>query len=62
MIFVKNKDGSWRVCIDSQQLNKAMIRNQYMLPRINDLVSQIKEDMMVSKIDLRSRYHQLRIR
>jgi hypothetical protein len=44
VIFVKKKDGSWRLCIDYRQLNKAMIRNQYHVPRIDDLFDQMKGD------------------
>ena len=62
VIFVKKKDGSWRLCIDYRQLNKATIRNQYPLPRIDDLFDQVKGEMIFSKIYLRSGYHQLRIR
>ena len=42
IIFVRNKDRSWRLCIDYRQLNKAMIKNQYPLPRIDDLFDQMK--------------------
>jgi hypothetical protein len=42
VIFVRKKDGSWRLCIDYRQLNKAMIKNQYPLPRIDDLFDQMK--------------------
>jgi hypothetical protein len=60
--FFRNKDGSWRLCIDYRQLNKAMIKNQYPLPRIDDLFDQMKGETVFSKIDLRSRYHQLQIK
>jgi hypothetical protein len=43
---VRKKDGSWRLCIDYRQLNKVMIKNQYMLPRIDDLFDQMKGAMM----------------
>ena len=42
IIFIQNKDGSWRIYIDYRQLNKAMIKNQYMFPRIDDLFDQMK--------------------
>jgi hypothetical protein len=54
--------GSWRLCIDYHQLNKAMIKNQYPLPRIDDLFDQMKGVMVFLKIDLRSGYHQLWIK
>jgi hypothetical protein len=62
VIFIRKKDGSWRLCIDYHQLNKATIKNQYPLPRIDDLFDQMKGAMVFSKIDLRSGYHQLWIK
>ena len=62
VIFIRKKDGSWRLCIDYRQLNKATIKNQYPLPRIDDLFDQMKGAMVFSKIDLQSGYHQLRIK
>jgi hypothetical protein len=62
VIFIRKKDGSWRLCIDYRQLNKATIKNQYPLPRIDDLFDQMKGVTVFSKIDLRSGYHQLRIK
>ena len=62
ILFVKKKDGSLRLCIDYRELNKAMIRNQYMLPRIDDLFDQLQGARVFSKIDMRLGYHQLKIR
>jgi hypothetical protein len=62
VIFIRKKDGSWRLCIDYHQLNKETIKNQYLLPRIDDLFDQMKGTMVFSKIDLRSGYHQLQIK
>ena len=61
VIFVKKKDGSLRLCIDYRDLNQATVKNQYPMPRINDLFDQMKGVAVFSKIDLRSGYHQLRI-
>jgi hypothetical protein len=62
VIFIRKKDGLWRLCIDYRQLNKATIKNQYPLPRIDDLFDQMKGVTVFSKIDLRSGYHQLWIK
>jgi hypothetical protein len=61
VLFMKNKDGMLRLCVDFRQLNKVTIRNKYPLPRIDDLFDQLKDMKIFSKIDLRSGYHQVRI-
>ena len=50
------------MCIDYRQLNKVTIKNKYPLPKINDLFDQLQSSSLFSKIDLRSEYHQLRVR
>ena len=62
VLFVKKKDGSLRLCNDYRELNKVTIRNQYPLPHIDDLFDQLQGARVLSKIDLRSGYHQLKIR
>ena len=62
VLFVKKKDGSMRLCIDYRELNKLTIKNKYPLPRIDDLFDQLKDAVYFSKIDLRSGYHQLKIK
>ena len=62
MLFVKKKDGKFRLCIDYHQLIKMTVKNKYLLPRIDDLFDQLKGARLFSKLDMRSGYHQLRIR
>jgi hypothetical protein len=62
VLFVKKKDSTLRLCIDYRQLNKVTIKNKYPLPRIIDLFDQLGGVSVFSKIDLRSGYHQVRIK
>nr|GFC96852.1 putative reverse transcriptase domain-containing protein [Tanacetum cinerariifolium] len=55
-------DGSFRMCIDYRELNKLTVKNRYPLPRIDDLFDQLQGSSIYSKIDLKSGYHQLRVR
>jgi hypothetical protein len=62
VIFVLEKDGTQRLCVDYRALNEVTVKNKYPLPRIDDLFDQLRGACVFSKIDLRSRYHQLKIR
>ncbi|GJW32101.1 putative reverse transcriptase domain-containing protein [Tanacetum coccineum] len=62
VLFVKKKDGSFRMCINYRELNKLTVRNHYPLPRIDDLFNQLQSSSTYLKIDLRSGYHQLRVK
>jgi hypothetical protein len=59
---VEKKDGTKRMCIDYKSLNEVTIKNKYPLPRNEDLFDQLRGANVFTKIDLRSGYHQLRIR
>ena len=62
VLFAKKKGKTLRLCIDYKQLSRVTIKNQYPLPRINDLFDQLRGVRVYSMIDLRAGYHQLRVR
>jgi hypothetical protein len=62
VLFVQKKDGSQRMCVDYRSLNDVTMKNKYLLPRIEDLFDQMRGARVFSKIDLRSGYHQMKIR
>jgi hypothetical protein len=62
VLFLKKKDGTLQLCIDYKQLNKVIIKNKYPLSQINNLFDQLKRAKVFSKINLRFRYYQLRIK
>jgi hypothetical protein len=62
VLFVQKKDGSQRMCVDYRSLNDVTVKNKYLLPRIEDLFDQMRGARVFSKIDLRSGYHQMKIR
>jgi hypothetical protein len=62
VIFVPKKDGTQMLCVDYRALNEVTINNKYPLPRIDDIFNQLCGACVFSKIDLRSGYHQLKVR
>ena len=62
MLLVKKKDGKSRLCVDNRQLNKVIVKNRYPIPRIDNLMDQLRGAAVFSKIDLKSGYHQIRVK
>lgn len=61
-VLAKKKNGTLRMSIDYRVLNKKTIKNRYPIPRVDELIDELYDATYFSKIDLRSGYHQIRVR
>jgi len=62
VILVQKKDNSWRMCVDYRALNKVVVSDKYLISTINELIDKLHGDKFFSKIDLRSNFHQIKVK
>ena len=62
MMLVPKNDGTWRMCVNCQAINNIMVKCCHLIPRLNDMLDELHSVCVLSKIDLKSEYHQIRMK
>nr|GEV30362.1 hypothetical protein [Tanacetum cinerariifolium] len=61
IVMVKKKDGTWRMCVDYRQINKATVKDKFLIQIVEELIDELSGTKFFSKLDLRLGYHQIRM-